>query len=128
MSCLTVSSAAKPIWRGRDNAILLRLDRTNSSGDTVAVDLSMVAKMTLKLNTGDSVTCEFNAPEAEIDWWDDGLQQGEVNLVLGKWVEAAGIANGNYTGMLIVFGPETPDGIVWSDEGRNNLFFKVVNG
>jgi len=123
-ACSTTS--AKEVWRGRDNPILLRLDRTSAEGVTSPTPLSDVVKMTLKLTTGQSVTSERNVIPAEIDWWDTDLDTGEVKLTLGKWVEQENIKAGNYTGVLILYGPVTPNGVVWSED-KPNLFFKVLN-
>lgn len=125
MSCVSASSPVKPVWRGRDNTILLRLDRTAPSGDTSAVDLAGVSKMDLVINTGEVLSCAYNTPDAEINWWDDSLAIGEVMLALGGWVESIDLSSGVYSGSLVLYDIDNPDGLVWSD-GKPTLTFKVI--
>lgn len=82
--------------------------------------------MDLSISTGAVLSCDYNAPDAEINWWDDSLALGEVMLSLGGWVDSVGLSNGVYSGSLVLYDIDNPDGLVWSD-GKPTLTFKVID-
>jgi hypothetical protein len=91
------------VWIGSDNSIDLVL-QDDSSGVMAASDLSLVTRITLSI--GDLVV-DSGSDVGTISWEADGA----VALTLGG---VEGLVAGNFICNMTIFGPQYPNGIVWS--------------
>lgn len=92
------------IWLGHDNLNDLIL-----KADGVAVDLSGVTEMKIKVEDDDLIIVSGNYPGDPILWNGEEFETGEIRLSLG----GQALSTARHKATLVVYDAANPNGISW---------------
>jgi hypothetical protein len=113
----------KDVWKNRDNEFSLLLESTDPDGVKAPLDTSLVTQVMLEFKDVGTLTVVREAADAAINWWDAGLDPGELRFALGDF--AATLPVGAFPARLTIYSLATPDGIVWASFARRELMISI---